>query len=343
MNNILINSTSLPLVSVVLPVYNVAHYITETISSLLSQTLSDFELLILDDCSTDETAAKVKSIRDPRLRFIQNPRNIGRAGTDNAAVRYVRGEFVAKMDGDDLCYPERLARQVAFLRQYPEVNVVGGWMQNFGASTYLNRYPATPDAARVRTLFTLPIGNPSVMLRASLFREHGMHYDMHLRQTEDYDFFARYVRDLQIATLPEALIHYRVPPDASKKQILTKRASVSDQVRARLLMAWGIPVTPREQHVHNTISMLERPLGDITLSEAEVWLQKLLRYNKEMSWFEPVALRHGLAERLFEICYTHPQSRLLGARQFRRSSLASYFSPTSRQQLQFWTKAVLNF
>ena len=95
--------------------------------------------------------------------------------------------------------------------------------------------------------------------------------------------------------------------------------------------------------MHDTISMLERPLGDITLGEAEAWLQKLLRYNDGVPWFEPAALRHGLAERWFEICYTHPQPHLMGVRQFWRSSLASSFSPTSRQQLQFWLKAVRKF
>ena len=332
-----------PLVSVILPVYNVAPHIEETINSLLAQTLAEFELLVFDDCSTDGTAGIVQSIRDPRLRFIQNSRNLGRAGTDNAALAAVRGEFIAKMDGDDLCHPERLARQVGYLQQHPEVNVVGAWMQNFGASTYLNRYPATLEAAQVRTLFTLPVGNPSVMLRTSLFREQGMHYDANLRQTEDFDFFARYIRKLKIVTLPETLIQYRVPLDTSKKRILIERASVSDQVRARLLADWGLPTTPRERHVHDTISMLQRSLGDITLSEVEAWLQKLLRYNEEVPWFEPAALRYGLAERWFEICYTHPQARLRGLRQFRRSSLASYFSPTSRQQLQFWMKAVRKF
>ena len=107
-------------------------------------------------------------MHDDRIRLILNPRNIGRAGTDNAALKHVRGEYIAKMDGDDLCHPGRLAHQVAYLKAHPQVNMVGGWMQNFGASTYLNRYPATPEAARVLTLFTPPIGNPSVMLRASL-------------------------------------------------------------------------------------------------------------------------------------------------------------------------------
>ena len=335
----------LPCVSVVLPVYNVAPYIEATIASILEQTFADFELLVLDDCSTDDTAARVQSIRDPRLRFIRNPRNLGRAGTDNAALPHVRGKFIAKMDGDDLCHPERLARQVAFLESNPDVNVVGAWIQNFGASTYLNRYPASPDAAQVLTLFTLPTGNPAVMLRASLFRDQGLVYNNALRQTEDYDFFARYVRELRVASLPEPLIQYRVLPhtNAAKTNILVERATVSDEVRARLLTDWGLAYSARELQVYNTIAALEHPLGDVSLAEVETWLQRLIQYNEEQPLFEPAALRRGLGGRWFEVCYTHSQPRLGSIFKFKRSSLATYFSPSGRQWLKFFAKAMQQF
>ena len=331
-----------PCVSVVLPVHNVADYIESAIKSVLKQTFADFELLVFDDCSTDGTAARVQALADPRLRFFQNSRNLGRAGTDNAAIPYVRGEFIAKMDGDDLCHPERLARQVAYLNSHPEVNMVGSWMQNFGASTYLNRYPATPAAAQVLTLFTPPIGNPSVMLRASLLREGNMRYNATLRQAEDYDFFARYLRELRIVTLPEALMQYRVPAaaDTHRAAILSERAGVASEVRARLLSDWGLAYTARELHVHNTIAVLERPLGDVSLPEAEAWLGRLLRHNQERPLFEPAALRQGLGRRWFEVCYAHPQPRLHSVRQFERSPLAAGFSMMGSQRLRLWVKAI---
>ena len=334
-----------PCVSVVLPVYNVASYIEATIASILEQTFTDFELLVFDDCSTDDTAVRVQSIRDPRLRFIQNPRNLGRAGTDNAALPHVRGKFIAKMDGDDLCHPERLARQVAFLEGNPDVNVVGAWIQNFGASTYLNRYPASPDAAQVLTLFTLPAGNPAVMLRTSLFRDQGLTYDNTLRQTEDYDFFARYVRELRVASLPEVLVQYRVLPNADtvKTNILVERATISDDVRAQLLTDWGLLYSARELHVYNTIAMLDRSLRDVSLGEVEAWLQRLIQFNNEHPLFEPAALRQGLGERWFEVCYTHVQPRLGSILQFGRSSLSTYFSLSGRQRFRFFAKSFQRF
>ena len=331
-----------PCVSVVLPVYNVADYIESAVDSVLKQTFADFELLIFDDCSTDGTAARVQAMTDPRIRFFQNSRNLGRAGTDNAAIPHVRGEFIAKMDGDDLCCPGRLARQVAYLKGHPQVNMVGGWMQNFGASNYLNRYPATPEAAQVLTLFTPPIGNPSVMLRASLLREGNMRYDATLRQAEDYDFFARYLRELQIVTLPEVHIRYRVPnaADPCRAAVLAERARVANELRTRLLTDWGLVCSAQELHVHNTIAALERPLGDVSLTEAEAWLCRLLRHNHERPLFEPAALRQGLGQRWFEVCHAHPQPRLHSARQFERSPLAAGFSVKGGQRLRLWVKAI---
>jgi len=333
----------IPRVSVVLPVYNVADYIEGTIASILNQTFVDFELLVFDDCSTDETAAKVQRITDPRLRFFQNKRNLGRAGTDNAALEHVRGEYIAKMDGDDICHPLRLERQVAYLDLHPTVNVVGSFMQNFGASTYLNRYPAAPADAQVLTLFTLPTGNPSATLRTSLFREYGLRYDATLRQTEDYDFCARYIRELRIASIQEPLVQYRVPPDVRKMDILHERAVVSNMVREKLLCQWQLPFTARELAVYNSIAMLERPLRDITLEEVAAWLQKLVHHNETSPLFEQAALKRGVGERWFEVCYTHMQPRLRNINAYYKSPLSAYAPASLRQRAKLLFRAVRCF
>ena len=330
-------------VSVVLPVYNVEAFIQDTIESLLRQTFQDFELLVLDDCSTDATVERIRAMQDDRIRLILNPLNIGRAGTDNAALEHVRGEYIAKMDGDDLCHPTRLARQVAYLDAHPEINVVGSFMQNFGASTYLNRYPTAPADTQVLTLFTLPTGNPSAMLRASLFREQGLRYDATLRQTEDYDFCARYIRQLRIATISEPLVQYRVPANVQKRDVLSERATVSDVVREELLRQWQLPFTARELAVYNTIAMLERSLRDIKLTEVEAWLQKIVRHNETVSLFEPAALRRGVGLRWFEVCYTHMQPRLENVRTYFGSPLAEYAPASMRQQTLLLVQAVRRF
>ena len=169
-----------------------------------------------------------------------------------------------------------------------------------------------------------------------------MRYNATLRQAEDYDFFARYLRELRIVTLPKPLIQYRVPAasDTNRGAILSERATIANEVRARLLSDWGLAYTARELHVHNTIAVLERPLGDVGLAEAEAWLCRLIRHNHERPLFEPAALRQGLGRRWFEVCYAHPQPRLHSARQFERSPLAAGFSMVDSQRLKLWVKAI---
>lgn len=314
----------------------------ETIRSLLNQSLQNFEIIVIDDSSIDNTVEKIKELKDARIKLIVSNHNTGRAGADNRAVLEAQGKYIAKMDGDDICHPDRLARQVAILESQPEINVVGSWMQNFGASNYLNRYLEHPAEAKVTTLFTLPTGNPSVMLRRELFSESGMHYDATLRQTEDYDFFARYINELRIHTIQEALIQYRVPPDTRKKDILSERATVADVVREQLLARWNLPFTNREMQIHNTIAMLDHKV-EIELQEAENWLLKLLAHNTREAWFEPQALQRVLAQRWFEVCYTYRRPRLGGLRHFYRSPLAAGFSLATRQQAKFLLQALRSF
>ncbi|MBF9236754.1 glycosyltransferase family 2 protein [Hymenobacter sp. BT683] len=329
-------------VSVILPVYNVGLYIENTIQSILQQTFKDFELIVLDDCSTDDTVKRVLAFTDSRVKVIVNTHNMGRAGTDNIALEYVSGEYIAKMDGDDICHPERLAQQVAYLDKHPEVNVVGSFMQNFGSSNYLNRYPAHPEDAQVLTLFTLPTGNPSAMLRASLFFEHKMRYDASLRQTEDYEFCARYIRQLRIATIQAPLIKYRVPPHIQKKAVLNERANVSDVVRENLLRRWGIPFTARELQIYNKIAMLQ-PLQDIQLSEVEAWLYKMVSYNEKFPLFNQNALQRGLGVRWFEVCYGQPLEGFRSMKIYNQSEFSSYASISKRQQLKFLLKSLRSF
>lgn len=309
-------------VSVLLPVYNVEDCIQEALSSLLNQTYHDFEIIVVDDRSTDRTVDKINELNDARIKLIVNEKNMGRAGSDNIGIEYARGAYIAKMDGDDICHPERLAQQVAILDQYPEINVVGSSMQNFGDSIYLNHYPEHSKDAQVRTLFTLPVGNPSVMFRMALFKEQGMHYDGLLRQTEDYDFFARYIKQLKIYNIQIPLVNYRVFPQIRKKNILDERANVANAVREQLLTNWDIKFSERELYIHNTISSVDNLSEDINLLEVQSWFEKLLIHNQINSLFDQQSLVHGISERWYEVCYHHKNVGVDALIFFYRSNLS---------------------
>ena len=161
----------MPLVSVVMPVYNGEKYLAEAIESILAQTLSDFEFLIVDDGSQDESAEIIQSyaLRDPRIRFFQLDHNCGVAAAHNIGWASAKGEFIATMDCDDISLPERLTRQVDFLQSHPAIGGVGTWcrMVNHDRSETIAEVQ-TPQEHAIITLnvfFAPSIVDPTIMYR----------------------------------------------------------------------------------------------------------------------------------------------------------------------------------
>lgn len=208
------NSTKRPLISVVMPLYNAERFVGESIESLLAQTLSDFELIVIDDCSTDGSAAVVEELqrRDPRITLLHNERNAGAAGTRNRGIDAARGEFIAFLDADDISIPERFEKQIALFKAHPEVEVCGSYYLIFNDRTgrdhgRYDRLPITPEEIRCQVFFSNPLGMSTIMLRADALRKTGIRFRNCV--CEDYKLWADLSDRLVMANIPECLILYR--------------------------------------------------------------------------------------------------------------------------------------
>lgn len=202
-----------PLVSVLMPAYNCEAYVLEAVSSMLSQSFTDFELLVVDDGSTDSTRKLLESVHDPRLRLVSNERNIGLIGTLNRGLELATGRYVARMDADDISAPERLEKQVQFLEAHPDVQVLGTMAKLideqgrvFGS---LSGYPKDPDGVRQYLLRECCLVHPTVMFIKDAVRSAGG-YDPGARYAEDYDLWLRLSDRHTIANLPDKLVSYRM-------------------------------------------------------------------------------------------------------------------------------------
>lgn len=201
-----------PTVSVVLPVYNGERYLAASIESILRQTLEEFELLVVDDGSVDRSAVIAHSFGDPRIRYLGRPqRGIVAALNDGFAL--ARGEFIARMDADDVAYPVRLRTQVDWLRRHPDVGLLGtachavdennqwiGWW----------RWPETDLEIRWFSLLGCPFAHPTMMIRRQCLDTHGLAYRDTYPAVEDYDLWRRVLERTQGANLSQALLRYRV-------------------------------------------------------------------------------------------------------------------------------------
>ncbi len=202
-----------PLVSVIMPAYNCEAYVLEAVSSMLSQSFTDFELLVIDDGSTDSTPKLLESVDDPRLRLVSNEHNMGLVGTLNRGLGLAVGRYIARMDADDVVVPERLEKQVLYLEEHPDVHVLGSMVNLineqgtvFGA---ISGYPTDPDEIHRYLLRECCLIHPSVIFRKDTVKAAGG-YSTDARHAEDYDLWLRLSDDYKIANLPDKLVSYRM-------------------------------------------------------------------------------------------------------------------------------------
>ncbi|RZK45252.1 MAG: glycosyltransferase family 2 protein [Hymenobacter sp.] len=335
-------SSSLPLVSVVLPVYNAGPYLGEAIESILSQTLRELELLVVDDCSTDDSLAVARRYEatDSRVRVLASSENLGRSFVDNWGQDQARAPYIAKMDADDVALPHRLQTQYDFLEGHPEVDLTSSWLQTFGTSRTVFSYPAGAEEIRSFLLFNMPVGNPTVFFRRSLITEKGLRYDEEIKETfgEDYEWVARVIQVARIVNQPEVLLNYRTFPPSIKADFHAKRTSKSNQIRERVLQQAGFAFNARQLHVHNTIAHYPFVLGDITLAEAHDWLLELDAQNHQLTYAESAAMRRVLAERWFWTCYHNPDQQVDNYAAFWSHELSQAHQVGYELNFKFWLK-----
>jgi glycosyltransferase involved in cell wall biosynthesis len=204
---------SAPAATVLVAVFNGADYLSEAITSIFAQTFSDFELLVVDDGSTDQTQDIIRSFPDPRLRAIVLSQNRGIARARNAGLEAARGRYIAFLDHDDVAPPERLEKQIAFLDLHPQVGMLGSdveFIDSRGATLQKVHMPASDLEIRWMNLLDCPMRQSSLTARRDLARQH--HYNERFLSLSDWDFIQRMLENTEAANLPEVLVRYRSHP-----------------------------------------------------------------------------------------------------------------------------------
>lgn len=199
-----------PVISVILPVYNGGKHLSEAIESILSQTFKEFELIVIDDGSTDQTLSILHDyqIKDTRISVISRE-NKGLIETLNEGVDFARGEWIARMDADDIALPHRFERQLEWLKE-THADICSSWVQRFGSwDKRVVRLRQTDAAIKMEMLFCSPFVHPAVIMRTNLARQ--LRYDKAWKHAEDYDLWERAAETgCKMTNVPEVLLLYRV-------------------------------------------------------------------------------------------------------------------------------------
>ena len=196
---------SLPFVSVVMPVYNAEQYLNEAIDSILLQSYSNFELIIINDGSTDKSRDIISGYQDKRIKLLNNDQNQGIVYTLNRGIENSRGKYIVRMDSDDISYPERIEKQVCFMEVHPDIGICAGLTETFGAYIERSSLPLrNPEEVKCSLLFDTAIAHPTVIMRAELLNKHHLRYQNYI--AEDYIMWVSALGHCKLSVLPEVIL-----------------------------------------------------------------------------------------------------------------------------------------
>jgi glycosyltransferase involved in cell wall biosynthesis len=282
----------MPIVSVIMPVYNCEAYIRESLESILNQTIADFEFLIIDDASKDKTADLIKCYNDPRIHLIEKPVNTGYSNSLNLGIKLAKGKYIARMDGDDISLPERFAKQVAFLERNPEVVACGSFCYRMGENKIVF-VPEKHESIKLTLLKENAIVHPSVMMRKDALDELSMVYDVGKEPAEDYHLWVRLLLIGKLHNLQEVLLNYRVHNTQVTKKRNEQQLNSATSSKLELLKYLNLKINAEEREVFKKIFLNK---AEFTINEIEIFQRlkdKLIAGNVE-GFFE----QHGFQEYL---------------------------------------------
>ncbi len=291
----------MPRLTVLMPTYNVAPWVEDAIRSVLNQTYSDFDLLVVDDASTDDTLEQVRTIKDPRIRIAAFPNNVGLAENLNRGLDLIDTELVARMDGDDIANPYWLEKEVAVLDAHPKIGICSGGFERFGTMNSLVRFPEQNEDIMANMLFECSVIVPT--FRMSLYRNYGLRYRTDAFPAEDYRFWAECIRVTKIYNIQDTLFHYRM----HSSQICTARREEQQQKVAqvrRYMLDWLNPNFTEEEKMYFTGPFIAKQIvSKQDLNERKTFCKRLINKNRSVGHFDETALRLRLRKHIVLTLY----------------------------------------
>lgn len=286
---------SKPLVSVILPAYNAEKYLSESINSILNQTFSNFELLIINDGSDDASEEVIFSMKDKRIVYMRNLNNQGIVKSLNKALYFSKGDFIARMDADDIAVSNRLERQVLFMQSNLHVDILGTLtiriqetQQEDSSEAKTNVNILDNDLHKMYLLKGNTLNHPTVLLRSRKLREFNLYYDRTCLHAEDYKLWVdASLNNLIINTLNEPLLKYRIHENQVSNRSFNEQKLITSMIQKQLGCYYFEDLV-NANSLHYLMLINNVPLrSDDDLSKCKKFVKKLLNANKENKLFPP--------------------------------------------------------
>lgn len=289
-----------PLVSVVMSAYNESKYIQEAIDSILQQTYKNIELIIIDDASTDNTVEIIEKNTDKRIVLLKNKENKRLAYNLNLGIQQAHGKYIARMDADDICMPDRLKKQVNFLESHMDIDIVGGAAQEFGDANTLLTYPETHEEIKVMLLFENAMCHPAIMFRN---KPDVFCYDVTCKASQDYELWSRLIWKVKFANITDVVVKYRVHKNQTKYVLGKAQKAGAVKARKYLLSKLLSNLSEKDMETFYSACNYHAPKTENELHDIENLFEQLLLENKKKGLFQKDLFKDKLQEQFVQDCY----------------------------------------
>jgi glycosyltransferase involved in cell wall biosynthesis len=335
---------SSPSITVLMSVYNGEKYLREAIDSILNQTFTDFELLIMDNCSTDSSANIVHSYHDQQISLVKNEKNLGIERSLNRGLHRAKGEYIARMDSDDISLPTRLETQIEFMDDHPNIALCGTQAETFGAKHFSIRNPISHNEIRAHGVFYCPVLHPTVMLRKSVLLENNLFYDVSgdYTKAEDYELWTRLSEKHQLYNINEVLLKYRIHENQTWHRFRTRQIEATDRLQKKQLTRMGVGFSNEEFSLHAKIGNENFDPSPLFLKASRNWLMRISKENQKQQYIESHALDKELALHYWKICNALTGLGLTTYRYSGSVPLRKYYPVDWYKRLKFFIRCAVH-
>lgn len=269
----------IPLISVIMPAYNVENYIRLSIESILNQTFTDFELIIIDDCSSDKTVDIIESFDDSRIKLIRNESNMRLSYNLNLGISIAQGKYIARMDSDDISMPERFQTQVDFMEKNTNISIVGTNYVRMDNNDII-LHPLDHEAIKIKLFLETAFAHPTVMMRREDIINRNLLYKKEYIPSDDYKFWTEAaIKGLKLANLSDVHLKYRIHQSQMSSDSINQLKGVKQTRKEYALYFSNGKLSDDE------LLIIENRFEGYSTQEIVKLLDKLRTINKENKFF----------------------------------------------------------
>ena len=318
---------TLPLLSVIMPVYNAEKFLSDAMKSVLGQSFKNLELIIINDGSTDKSELVVQSFTDERIRYFKNEENSGIVYSRNRGLKLAKGDFIGMVDADDIVYPEKFEKQIEFLKQNPEYGFVGSWARFIDENG--KRIPggwklkASPEKIPAIMFFKNYFLQSAVVYQKDCIKNFSFTKGFEIG--EDYLIWYQMLKKYKAWNFPEYLVDYRMHQHNITVKQKEKGYELEREIFRIQFKELGIEATDEELDIHMKIRYTETINSTELLKEIEKWLMKILRYNDLNKVYDKKHLYEVVTNRWMKVCSKFRPVSLSATRVCLTSKLFSTF------------------